>query len=156
MHGGRYRRGRREQHTAAALRPRLSARPDWDGDRGSSSVEFAILFPIIVILLFGGTQTAAWYFGRQVVQAAAEAGARAASLDGAPTGSGVAAADAYLDHVGQGTLTGYQADETDSAATVTVHIHATVINVIPLPGLNPSIDISITRPKETFTTGGGP
>jgi Flp pilus assembly pilin Flp len=45
-------------------------------DRGSSAVEFAILFPIIVVLLLGGTQTAMWYFGREVAQAAAEAGAR--------------------------------------------------------------------------------
>lgn len=148
---------------AARLRDRAGrAAPDpaaWRrvDDRGSSAVEFAILFPIIVVLLLGGTQTAMWYFGREVAQAAAEAGARAASLHDAPPGAGTGAADAYLDRLGHGTLTGHASNETETDTVVSVHVHATVIVVIPLPGFAPTIDVTATRPREVFTTpGGGP
>ena len=57
--------------TAAEPRRRLPARTGAHlarralragDDRGSSSVEFTILFPIIVVLLLGGPQLALWYF----------------------------------------------------------------------------------------------
>ncbi len=154
MRGTSPRLGTQRKSSRAAARPQ----PGRDGrrdERGSSAVEYAILFPIIVILLFGGTQTAMWFFGREAATAAAQAGARAASVHGAPSGVGAAAADAYLGRVGSGTLSGYQADESADADTVSVHVHAAVINVIPLPGLNPSVDVTVTRPREVFTTPGG-
>jgi Flp pilus assembly protein TadG len=125
-------------------------------DRGSSSVEFAILFPIIVVLLFGGPQLAMWYFAREAAEAAAASGARAASADGAAAGSGQTAADTYLAKVGRGTITSYAVTETDSATTVTIHIHANVPNVIPLPGFAPTLDVTVTRGKERFTTPDSP
>ena len=125
-------------------------------DRGSSGVEFAILFPVIVVLLFGGPQLAMWYFAREAAQSAAAAGARAASVDGAASGAGDAAATSYLAKVGKGTITGYTVDETDAATTVTIHIHVTVQNVIPLPGFSPSADVTVTRGKERFTTPDSP
>ena len=122
------------------------------GDRGSSAVEFTILFPIIVALLLAGPQAAMWYFAREAAQAAAAAGARAASLNGAPTGAGQTAADSYLARLGTGTITGYTVSEQDTATTVTIHIHATVPNVIPLPGLSPVVDATVVRGRERFTT----
>jgi hypothetical protein len=48
-------------------------------------------------------------------------------------------------------------NETDSDTVVSVHVHATVIVVIPLPGFTPTVDATVTRPREMFTTpGGGP
>jgi hypothetical protein len=46
--------------------------------------------------------------------------------------------------------------ETDSATSVTIHVHATVPNAIPLPGFNPSVDVTVTRGKERFTTPDSP
>ncbi len=125
-------------------------------DRGSSAVEFTILFPIIVILLVGGPQVALWYFGREAAQSAAAAAARAASVEGAAAGAGKASAVSYLNGVGKDAITGYTVDETDSATTVTIHIHVTVPNVIPLPGFSPSADVTVTRGKERFTTPDSP
>lgn len=125
-------------------------------DRGSSSVEFAILFPIIVVLLFGGPQLAMWYFAREAAEAAAASGARAASADGAPTGAGQNSAETYLAKVGRGTITSYAVTEVDTATTVTIHIHANVPNVIPLPGFAPTLDVTVIRGKERFTTPDSP
>jgi Flp pilus assembly protein TadG len=125
-------------------------------DRGSSSVEFALLFPIIVVLLFGGPQLAMWYFARESAQSAAVAAARAASVVNAANGAGKSAASSYLDHVGKDTISSYIINETDTATTVTIHIHVTVPNVIPLPGFAPSADVTVTRGKERFTTPDSP
>ena len=45
-------------------------------DSGSSTVEFAILFPIIVVLLFVGPQLAVWYTAKLAAEKAAAAAAR--------------------------------------------------------------------------------
>ena len=136
---------------ATRWRGRGVVRRDVD-DRGSSSVEFAILFPIIIVMLFGGPQLAMWYFAREAADAAAASAARAASVVGATGGDGQSAADDYLAKVGTGTITSYTVTETDTATSVTIHIHASVPNVIPLPGFSPSVDVSVTRGKERFTT----
>jgi len=153
---------------AASARPRPAAltspgaaprswRARWCGaDRGSSSVEFAILFPIIVVLLFGGPQLTMWYFAREAAEAAAASAARAASAGSAPAGAGQTAAEAYLAGLGSGTITGYAVTETDTGPAVTIHIHAEVPNAIPLPGFRPTVDVTLSRAKERFTTPGSP
>ena len=132
------------------------ARRRGESDRGSSSVEFAILFPIIVALLFAGPQLALWYFAREAADAAAHAGARAASVAGAPGGAGQQAADEYLARLGTGTITRYSVVEQDTATTVSVHVTAEVPNVIPLPGFGPTVDVTVVRGKERFTTPDSP
>jgi pilus assembly protein CpaE len=131
---------------------RCRASPRRRDDRGSSSVEFVLLFPLIVMLLFGGPQLGMWYFAREAAQAAAVAGVRAGTLAGAPAGSGRATADSYLARVGRGTITGYTVTEADTATTVSIHVHARVPNVVPLPGFSPTVDITVTRGRERFTT----
>jgi len=130
--------------------------PRGEGDRGSSSVEFAILFPIIVSLLFAGPQLAMWYLAREAADAAAHAGARAASVAGAAGGAGQQAADEYLARLGTGTITRYSVVEQDTATTVSVHVTAEVPNVIPLPGFSPTVDVTVVRGKERFTTPDSP
>lgn len=148
--------GRAEATRAATRRRgRFAVRGEQD-DRGSSSVEFTILFPIIIVLLFGGPQLAMWYFAREAAQSAAGSAARAASVVSATNGDGKDAADSYLAKVGTGTITSYSVDETDSATTVTIHIHVTVPNIIPLPGFTPTADVTVTRAKERFTTPDSP
>lgn len=127
-----------------------------DGERGSSSVEFAILFPIIVALLLAGPQLSMWYFAREAAEAAAQAGARAASVSDATGGAGQQAADTYLARLGTGTITRYSVSEEVTATSVSVHIVAEVPNVIPLPGFSPTVDVTVVRGKERFTTPDSP
>lgn len=108
------------------------------------------------MLLFTGPQLAMWYFARQAAEAAAQAGARAASADGAGTCAGVTAADSYLAQVGTGTMTSHTVTEQDTPTTVTIAIHAGVPNVIPLPGFSPTVNVTVVRGKERFTTPRSP
>lgn len=121
-------------------------------ERGSSTVEFAILFPIIVVLLFAGPQLAMWYFAREAAEAAGAAAARAASVDGAANDAGTSAGQTYLAKLGSGTITSYNVSETRTATQVIIHVHAAVPRVVPLPGFSPVVDITIRRDKERFTT----
>lgn len=140
--------------SGAVARP--GTREPSDSDRGSSSVEFAVLFPIIVALLLAGPQLGMWYFAREAAEAAAQAGARAASTSEATGGAGQQAADVYLARLGTGTITSYSVTEEDTATTVSVHVVAEVPNVIPLPGFNPTVDVTVERGKERFTTPDSP
>ena len=125
-------------------------------ERGSSSVEFAILFPVIVALLLAGPQLALWYSAREAADAAAHAGARAASVSGAAGGAGQEAASAYLARLGTGTITRYSVTEQRTATTVSIHVTADVPNVIPLPGFSPAVDVTVVRGRERFTTPDAP
>ena len=138
------------------MMPSLKLVPAATSERGSSSVEWAVLFPVVVILLFAGPQLALWYFAREAADAAAHAGARAASVSGAAGGAGQEAADQYLARLGTGAITRYSVAEQDTATAVTVHVTAEVPNVIPLPGFAPTVDVTVTRGKERFTTPDSP
>ena len=137
------------------MRPGMASRRG-ESDRGSSSVEFAILFPVIVALLFAGPQLAMWYFAREAADAAAHAGARAASVSGAAGEAGQQAAEEYLGRLGTGTITRYSVVEQDTATTVSIHVTAEVPNVIPLPGFSPTVDVTVVRGRERFTTPDSP
>jgi pilus assembly protein CpaE len=126
------------------------------GDRGSSSVEFTLLFPVIVLILFAGPQLAMWYFAREAAQHAATAAARAAAVDNAAPGAGTATGNDYLAQLSSGTITDYTVTQEETATTVTIHVHATVPNVIPLPGFDPTVDVTVVRAKERFTTVDSP
>ncbi|WP_254781873.1 TadE family protein [Modestobacter sp. DSM 44400] len=126
------------------------------GERGSSSLEFAILFPVIVALLFAGPQLALWYFAREAADAAAQAGARAGSVLEAPGGVGQEAADDYLARLGTGAITRYSVSEQTTGTTVSVHVSADVPNVIPLPGFSPTVEVTVVRGRERFTTPDSP
>ena len=55
-----------------------------DGDRGAAAVEFALILPLLVVLVFGIVQFSLAYNRQQGLHAAAREGARLASL---PTSS---------------------------------------------------------------------
>lgn len=125
-------------------------------ERGSNSVEFAILFPIIVVLLLAGPQLALWYFAREAAESAALAGARAGSATSATADTGRQVADNYLADLGSGTMTSYSVEETITDTTVSVHIVASIPNVIPLPGFDPTVDVTVEQGRERFTTTDSP
>ncbi len=138
------------------MRPGTALSGGGQGERGSSSVEWAVLFPVIVMLLFAGPQLALWYFAREAADAAAQAGARAASVLAAADGVGQQAAEDYLAQLGTGAITSYSVDEARTATSVSVRVTADVPNVIPLPGFDPSVDVTVVRGQERFTTADSP
>ena len=57
-----------------------------DRERGAAAVEFAVILPIFVLLIFG-TMEAGWFFSQQVeIRYAAREGARLAVVDSVTAG----------------------------------------------------------------------
>lgn len=120
-------------------------------DRGSGSLEVAILFPLVLTLTFGAIQAGLWFGARSLCQAAAEAGVRAGKVMNAPAGAGAGAARAYLADVAGGLLVGPAVSESRSPTTVTVHCSGRAQNVIPLPGFDLGVTQSARAGIERFT-----
>lgn len=133
-----------------AMRERMRA------DDGFGTAEYVILLPLIVVLIFAAPQLAEQYFAHEAATSAAQAGARAASTLDAPGGSGQQAAETFLAKAGSGTLEHTQVTETRTATTVTLHITGDVPAVIPLPGYQPSVDVTVTEARERFIPQGTP
>ncbi len=132
----------------AGRRPRRAPRRE----RGSATVEVAVLFPALLILLFGGVQAAEWYHTRSLCLAAADAGVRAARPAGGDLSQGARAAAAFLAHAGGGSVSDVVVSTAGSTATlVRVQVTGTAPRVLPIPGLTIRVAQSARGPREMFT-----
>jgi Flp pilus assembly protein TadG len=131
---------------ARASQPGLPQR-----DMGSVALEFAIVFPLVLVLTFGGVQVAFWFQARAMCQAAAQAGVRASRVLGAPAGAGAAAATAYLAATAGDTVGASHVSESVTATTVTVECSGTALQVMPLPGLPLDVAQSASAAREMFS-----
>ena len=126
------------------------------GERGSLTVETAILFPALLLLILAGVQAAYWYHARQLCLAAAQAGVRAQRPLNAPAGAGSIAARDYLARTDPHSIGVQRIDDATTASSVTVQVHAAVTRVLPLPGFHLAITQSATAARERFSTQGAP
>ena len=117
-------------------------------DRGGA-LQMAVLAPVLLILIWLVVQGGLWYNARHVALAAAQQGARAASVDGGNTAAGGAAAQAFIDQAGAGSFTSSSVTPTRNSRTVTVTVTGTSPTFVP--GLNLTIRQSASMPVERFT-----
>jgi Flp pilus assembly protein TadG len=120
-------------------------------ERGAVALEFAIVFPMVLVLTFGGVQVAFWFQARAMCQAAAQAGVRASRVTGAPAGAGRSAATAYLAATAGDTVRAPRVSESRVATAVTVGCTGTALQVMPLPGLRLDVAQSATAARERFS-----
>src|SRR5665811_105340 len=99
------------------------------GDRGAVALEFAIVFPLVLVLTFGGVQVAFWFQARAMCQAAAQAGVRASRVLGAPPGAGRIAATAYLAATAGDTVRVARLNESRTPTVVSVGCSGTALQV---------------------------
>jgi Flp pilus assembly protein TadG len=124
-------------------------------DRGSATVELAVLFPAFLLLVFGGVQAAEWYHVRSLCLAAADAGVQAGRATGAGDAVANRAAAEFLVRAGGGTATDPAVSTTGSSgAVLQVVVTASVPRVVPLPGLSMRVTQSSRATREVFTTAG--
>jgi Flp pilus assembly protein TadG len=115
------------------------------------SLELAILFPLVLVLTFGGVQVAFWFQARAMCQAAAQAGVRAGRVLDAPASAGQDAASAYLAATAGDTVNHASITESPTPTTVSVRCTGTALQVMPLPGLPLGVAQSATTDREQFT-----
>lgn len=119
-------------------------------DRGSSTLEYAILFPALLLLIMAGVQAGLFYHARSIAHAAAEEGARTAAAQTATAAMGEATAADFADRVGSGLFTGVDVDVSRSRTTVTATVSGTATSLIP--GTTWTVTQTVTRPVERVTS----
>jgi len=144
-------------HPTRATRPGCrAARRRPRGDDGSVSVEIAILFPALLLIVTVIVQYGLWFHARSVALAAAQEGVTAAATYRAAPGSGADRARTFLDAHSADTLTDIEiAQTTPAPGQVAVQVTGRAISV--LPGVaGPAVSQSAEAPVEQFTVAGGP
>ena len=132
-------------------RPEVRARRD----RGASSVELAIVAPLVIILTMLFVQTAIWFHARQVAQTAVDQGARASRAFGGSDAEGVQTAERFFDLAGgprvtEGTV---QITAGRTAETVSMRLKTNCVSVIP--GARLPVEAVAGGPIERFVLPGG-
>lgn len=135
----------RSRRTGGALR-----------DAGSASVEIAILFPVVLLLITAIVQYGLWFHARSLALAAAQEGVTAARLYDADPAAGPDRARTFIETHGSETLTGVTATATSPGPDrVGVQVTGQALSVVPgVPGM--TVTQSAEGPVERFTTAGGP
>lgn len=115
-----------------------------------------MLFPVVLLILFGVLQGALYFHGRNVALAAAEQGVRAARADGQTDRAGTATGQArqFLGDTGElDNLTGLLITPDVDTDTVRVTVSARTVSLLPgIPG--PQISQTASGDIERFTSGG--
>jgi Flp pilus assembly protein TadG len=123
--------------------------------RGSATVELAVLFPAFLVLVFSGVQAAQWYHVRSLCLAAADAGVQTGRKAGATQADASRAAAGFLARAGAGAAGDPVVSTAESTpAQVRVQVTASVPRVLPLPGLSMRVTQSAQAPRERFTLPG--
>lgn len=119
-------------------------------DRGSLTIEAAVLFPALLAIMLVGVQAAMWFHARSVAIGAAADGARAQSLEVAAQGDGRAAALAFVSQAGgDDVLRGVGVSTRQSPTSVSVTVTGRSMSLVP--GWDPSVEQSATSPLERIT-----
>ena len=114
-----------------------------------------MLFPVVLLLLFGVIQGALYFHGRNVAMAAAEQGVRAARADGQTDRAGAAIGEArqFLAYTGElDNLSALSITPEVDAGTVRVTVSARTVSLLPgVPG--PQLSQTAAGDIERFTNG---
>lgn len=100
-------------------------------DRGASVMEFSILVPILLLLIFVLPQFALWFHAREVAERAAQQGVDAGRAYNASPGDGSDAATAFIGEMGGSLQSPKVTVDTSSPGKMAVEVRGTVATLIP-------------------------
>lgn len=131
----------------ARLRAQLRVR----GECGSASLQLVVVFPALMLVIFGVVQGALYFHARTVALAAAQEGLRGARVEEGTASAGGARAREFIARAGDGLLIGVTVTPSRTAAAASVTVRGRSLSLLPgLPGL--PISQTAGGPVERFTT----
>lgn len=144
------RRGRRSTVPASPWIARLR------DDTGSAGVEAAILYPVVLLLIFVIIQGGIVFHARNVAQSAANGAVLAAQVEDGTADDGISEANARLARAGDSSLLAGAIVQVDRGATqVTAAVTGQAMSIVPgLDGI--AVSATATGPVEQFTSAGAP
>jgi Flp pilus assembly protein TadG len=101
------------------------------GARGAASVELAITFPAVLLLVMTLIQAALWFYARSVALGAAQEGAREGRVQPASTARAEAAAEGFLAQTASDLLTGRNVTVTGSPTAIEVTVSGRSLSLFP-------------------------
>lgn len=106
------------------------------GERGSATVEIAILAPVLLLIVFTIVQVGLWSFARSLALGAAQEGVAAGRAYQAPAQAGRARAEEFLASAAGDSLLSSSVTAQASADEVSVEVTGRAQSVLPgVPGL---------------------
>jgi Flp pilus assembly protein TadG len=125
-------------------------------ERGSATLEIAVLGPALLLLIFTVVQVGLVYFARSLALGAAQEGVTAARTYEAAPDAGVQRALAFVSRSAGDSLRDVEVTaERTATDTVQVRVSGRALSVLPgFPGLR--VSQSAEAPIERFTTAGAP
>ncbi|GAA4757630.1 TadE/TadG family type IV pilus assembly protein [Modestobacter marinus] len=135
-----------DTHADRAQQPRSWLRDE----RGSATLSLAIVFPVVLLLIFTAVQGGLYYYARSVALAAAEEGLRDARAEGGTSAAGAQRAQTFLADAGGASVLENPAVTTSRNATNT---SVTVVGNAPsvLPGVSFPVSQTASGPIERVT-----
>ena len=134
---------------------RLPAHARSRDERGSGSLTLVVLFPVILLLIFGVVQGALYYYARSLALAAAQEGLRDARVENGSASAGGDRARQFLDRVDDGMLKAVSVSPQRNAGSASVTVRGRSLSLLPgMPGLQ--VAQTASGPVEVFTTGQQP
>lgn len=123
-------------------------------ERGSSTVEAVILFPVFLLLIFAAVQAGVFFYGRSAALAAAQQGLQAGRVENGTTSAATDAAQRFIHSRGSGgaLLNNVTITPSRTVDTTTVTVSGTVPSLIP--GATFTVTQSASGTVERITTSG--
>lgn len=120
-------------------------------ERGSATLETALVYPAVLLLVLLTMNTALWFHARNLAMAAAQEGLRAGRSHGSSSSAGQATAEHFIRQAGGSFLTRPEVTVTRDADTLEVSVSGQAISLVPL------LPLAVTQvaraPVEKWTTG---
>ena len=101
------------------------------GERGAASVELAVTFPVVLLLVMTLIQAALWFHARSVALGAAQEGAREGRVQPASTARAESAAEDFLEQTASDLLTGRTVTVAGSPTSIEVTVTGTSLSLFP-------------------------
>ncbi|MCF4120408.1 pilus assembly protein [Antribacter sp. KLBMP9083] len=129
-------------------------RPEAD-DAGAASIQTVIVYPIVLLLIFGMVQGVLYFHAQNTAQAIANGAVQAARVEGGSVEAGYQEAAARLERAGEGVFADVRIAVDRGATTATATVTGLAPSIVPgLRGL--LIEQTATGPVERFTSEGAP
>lgn len=120
------------------------------GERGSVTLEIAVLAPALLLVVFTIVQVGLWSYARSLALAAAQEGVAVGRAHGARPGAGGARAEQFLTRAAGDSLVGPAVRVERSAASLRIEVTGRALSVLPgVPGL--PVRQHAEGPLERFT-----
>lgn len=119
-------------------------------DRGGSVIELAILFPLIILVVFGAVQIAVYHTARTLALTAAQAAVSAERQHDAEPGDGKEHAQEFLAQAGDWLADAQVSDPVYTDGQVSYIVTGTALTLVP--GITWEIQQTAHGTREEFTT----